>query len=766
MQTQLHKFSEEFKATAVYGLIIALGCVLSVVVYFAVTNVEKTTRELVDHQIPALTLLRETMANVTEQERLLYEYYATTDRQLYIKHYGAIKQLINEELVQLHQQFDNARLLESINSHLINIDNLSKAFDRNMVDDQTDWDLAREQLEDISNRRRQANQLLDSLIQSTTTDVAKGYSDTLTQLTRTSTTVTWYSIAIVIIALFTGWYMRIYLQTSRRNKRLAAFTERNPHPIISVNEDGQIVYHNPATEKVLTAHSDEKMQMHDLVPKDFNPQCGEDQCPMPFIRVEHSLANRYFSTEIHYLSDMRLYDLHISDITAEKLAQQKLEFQAFHCPDTGLQNNNRLQLVLKEKIQHRKPFALGLAEIRSYNHFVAAHGVNAVKTLVKSTAQRLQALVDNSQHDMELFKTSERTFAFIVEGKISDTAIAHQGRAIATCMNTPLTTEFGEFTVELDIGFCSYPEQSSNADSLMQNAQLALDEAIEDENLDFLLYRQGLSDKLNNNLSLTNQLKSALSNDELYLVFQPQLDIHRDKVIGMETLLRWRRGDQHISPAEFIPIAEQTGQIVEIGEWLLHQACQMTQRLVMQGYRDLVLAVNISPRQFRHPNFLAMVSKVLKQTQLSPALLELEITEGVIMYNEAETITLLHQLKALGIQLSIDDFGTGYSSLSYLKQFPVDKLKVDQSFVKNLHTNDEDKAIVRAIVDLGKNLNLRTIAEGVEEHVHLQFLKSLGCDEIQGYHYSRPLAEKDFFQFLEMQKQADIANIPHNAKNN
>ena len=225
-------------------------------------------------------------------------------------------------------------------------------------------------------------------------------------------------------------------------------------------------------------------------------------------------------------------------------------------------------------------------------------------------------------------------------------------------------------------------------------------------------------------------------------------------MIGIETLVRWRHDDNIVSPAEFIPLAEQSGLIVPIGQWILQQACIFTSKLVRQGFSDIVVAVNVSPRQFSHPGFIQSVKSVLADNQLPAKNLELEITEGVIMHNEEGTLAALHQLKSLGIQLSIDDFGTGYSSLSYMKRFPVDKLKIDQSFIRDMHQNAEDKALVKTIVTMGKSLGLTLIAEGVEESEHVEFLREIACDEIQGYWFSRPLEADDLLKFLHRQQDS------------
>ena len=248
---------------------------------------------------------------------------------------------------------------------------------------------------------------------------------------------------------------------------------------------------------------------------------------------------------------------------------------------------------------------------------------------------------------------------------------------------------------------------------------------------------------------MENGLRHALERKELALHYQPQVEISGNKVLGVEALLRWRRdGQTSISPAEFIPLAEESGLIISIGEWVLRTACLQAKAWHDGGIGKLIMAVNISARQFQHPEFIALVAAVLGETGLDPHYLELEITESVAMHDAEKTIATLNALRALNIQLSIDDFGTGYSSLSYLKRFPLSKLKVDQSFVRNMTTDPNDAAIAKAIILLGQSLNLSVIAEGVETAEQLALLQQMGCDEVQGYFFSKPIPNGDLEQFL------------------
>ncbi len=296
---------------------------------------------------------------------------------------------------------------------------------------------------------------------------------------------------------------------------------------------------------------------------------------------------------------------------------------------------------------------------------------------------------------------------------------------------------------------------SEDRNNLIKSAHMALTVASQNEHENFAIYDIAFIKGVQRQNELVDKLRHALNHKELFLVFQPQLDLQSNRVTGIETLIRWQHEDKIISPAEFIPLAEQSGLIVPIGQWILEQACQFAKQLVELGYKDIVVAVNVSPRQFSHPQFCQTVQRVLKEVNLPARNLELEITEGVFMHNEENTLAVLQQLKSSGLHLSIDDFGTGYSSLSYLKRFPIDKLKIDQSFICDCHNNDEDKAIIKTIVSLGKSLGLSLIAEGVEEFAHVEFLKGLACDEIQGYWFSRPVPPDEIIEIL-LKKGGDI----------
>ena len=266
----------------------------------------------------------------------------------------------------------------------------------------------------------------------------------------------------------------------------------------------------------------------------------------------------------------------------------------------------------------------------------------------------------------------------------------------------------------------------------------------------YQFYRSEMNAQIHERLELESWLRRALERNEMLLHYQPQIDLKTGKITGAEALIRWQHPKLGlVPPGKFIPLAEQTGIIVPIGAWVLRTACAQNKVWQDAGFAPITVAVNISPRQFREKGLAVLIAEIIAQTRLDPWYLELELTEGAIMRDTDEAAEILKQLKLMGLTLSIDDFGTGYSSLSYLKKFPVDRLKIDQSFVRDLTTDPDVAAIAKAVITLGHSLNLRVIAEGVETREQLDFLRANLCDEKQGYLFSRPLPVEEFTALLK-----------------
>jgi EAL domain-containing protein (putative c-di-GMP-specific phosphodiesterase class I) len=307
-----------------------------------------------------------------------------------------------------------------------------------------------------------------------------------------------------------------------------------------------------------------------------------------------------------------------------------------------------------------------------------------------------------------------------------------------------------ELHISLSIGISIYPADGNTVDGLLQNADAAMYHAKNSGRNNCQFFKAEMNTRAVQRLFVEASLRRALKQEEFILHYQPKIDLTSGAIIGAEALIRWK-DPKHglIYPTQFIAIAEECGLIVPIGRWVLREACTQIQRWILAGLPAVPVAVNISAVELKHPHFLTGVAQILKDTDLPPQFLEMELTESILMHDAERSITILESLKSMGIQLAIDDFGTGYSSLSYLRRFPVDTLKIDQSFVREIDTDTSNATIVSAVIGMGRNLKQRVIAEGVETAEQYLFLRKQQCDEGQGFHFSYPLPADDFAYLLE-----------------
>lgn len=311
-----------------------------------------------------------------------------------------------------------------------------------------------------------------------------------------------------------------------------------------------------------------------------------------------------------------------------------------------------------------------------------------------------------------------------------------------------------DFQVRSSLGVSVFPDDGAEPEQILKNSDIALNRAKESGRDTFKEYMEDFDQEVQARFQMLRDLRDAIEHDQLTLNYQPQLNLKTGEVFGAEALLRWwkpdnsKEGGHWISPGEFIPVAEQSGLIVPIGEWVMRKACQTAKKWHENGHM-VRIAINVSGAQFQQSDLVGFTKSVLKETKIKPELVELEVTESAFMEDINHTIKILKELHALGVELAIDDFGTGYSSLSYLRQFPIDRLKIDQSFIRNALTDSDDASITSTIVTLGHALNLKVIAEGVETVEHQKFLIEQGCDEVQGFRYSRAIPDDDFVEFVE-----------------
>jgi EAL domain-containing protein (putative c-di-GMP-specific phosphodiesterase class I) len=345
---------------------------------------------------------------------------------------------------------------------------------------------------------------------------------------------------------------------------------------------------------------------------------------------------------------------------------------------------------------------------------------------------------------------------------ISELAHYHDAAKVARRLLEELRKPFRvggrEVFVTASIGLALYPLDGEDADSLLKNAGAAMHFAKEQGRDNYQFYSRAMNATALEKLSMESQLRRALERGEFLLHFQPKIRASTGRIVGLEALIRWRHPELGtVPPSQFIPVAEESGMIVPIGDWVLQAACAQNQAWQNDGYPPVHVAVNIAMPQFRQGNLARSIADALQRTGLDPGLLEIELTESMLMQNVEATLDTLHQLRDMGVRLAIDDFGTGYSSLSYLKRFPLHTLKIDRSFVKDLPRDAEDAAITKAIIGMAHSLRLAVVAEGVETPEQLAFLRQHGCDDVQGFLFSRPVSAEDFGALLAAQEQRPAA---------
>ena len=741
------------KILGVYLLVLALGISLSTLIYINGQVVSSATNALVETDLPQLNDISKLRVAIFAQKPVLYEYYATTDRSVFLKKFEANQRIILQGLRVIHGDAEGQTLLTQIEFQVKQIAQLADQLDQTFTSPPTDWDRAREILLQVSETADKTTPLIDALVSLNQKHVTSSGQATQSRTRFMVQMVIVFSLVIFAIAILIGYYVNAYLAENAERRALAMFPERNPSPALRMTWEGKVVYANPATTELLLQLS--LSSVVNILPHDFGAQLDAlKSSTRESVEMEYTAHNRVLELLIYKLADLQIFHIYISDITDRKNAEDKLVYQACHDDLTELPNRRMFGERLREAISQAATngtLVVALLRIDRIKRVLEGQGYEASDNILHAMAQRLVGILHDSRdltHDTALFRLEGATFAMLLPD-ISTQQLIALGEKLQEKMREPLHVNEQELFFTLSIGTSSYPADGRDSENLIKNAEAAVNQLSAQGGNGLQCYTQDMNDQIGRGLSLENGLRHCLERNELTLHYQPQVEISSNKVLGVEALLRWKRdGQTAISPAEFIPLAEESGLIISIGEWVLHNACTQAKAWQNSDIGNLLVAVNISARQFQHPGFIGMVTAALNKTGIDPHYLELEITESVAMQEAEKTIATLNALRSMNIQLSIDDFGTGYSSLSYLKRFPINKLKVDQSFVRNMTTDYNDASISKAIILLGQSLNLKVIAEGVETAEQLALLQQFGCDEVQGYFFSKPLPHADLEQFL------------------
>lgn len=438
------------------------------------------------------------------------------------------------------------------------------------------------------------------------------------------------------------------------------------------------------------------------------------------------------------------------EITEQKVAEEHIHHMARHDSLTGLPNrmmfSSLLDIAIPTAQRYKRGFAVMFIDLDRFKFINDTLGHEAGDTLLKEITTRFKQTLRASD---VIARLGGDEFVVLVQ-EVSDREHASAvARKMLSAAIKPMVLVGQECRVTASIGIALYPADGEDEQTLMKNADSAMYFAKEEGKNNFQFYSSEISTQSLERLTLESNLRRAMERDEFTLNYQAKLDLRTGGITGVEALLRWNNAELGVvSPAKFIPVAEETGLIVHIGRWALKTACEQNVAWQREGLPPINMAVNLSVRQFADEHLVEDIAAILAETGMTPQLLELEITEGMIIHNVERAIKLLSAIKQMGVRLAIDDFGTGYSSLGQLKNFPIDTLKVDRSFIRDLATDSEDRAITSAIIAMGKTLSLTVVAEGVETIEQQTFLRGQACDEMQGYYFSKPIVAEEFAALL------------------
>lgn len=460
-----------------------------------------------------------------------------------------------------------------------------------------------------------------------------------------------------------------------------------------------------------------------------------------------------------------LVELHgtLQDVTEMHEAQERIRNLAFFDTLTGLPNrtyfNEILAQTLRLAARQQRQGALLFIDLDNFKRINDTFGHHSGDQLLAAVTARINSclrasdLLAAKDQAIQCARLGGDEFTILLPELNKAESAAIVARRILNALATPFSLESNDVVITPSIGITVFPDDAQEAEECLRNADIAMYYAKRKGRNGFCFFNKEMNEEASNRMKLESTLRSALAKDEFTLVYQPQIDVENGKMHGVEALIRWHSEELgFVPPDQFISVAEETGMIIEIGDWVLNEACRQASAWLAEGVDLSRMAVNISTRQFAQANFAEKVAQILEETGLAASKLELEMTESLLMSQAEDAVCMLQALKALGVGLSIDDFGTGYSSLAYLRQFPIDHLKIDKTFIDEVNQDHSNASIVRAVIAMATNMDLRVTAEGVETSDQLDFLKEQLCTEAQGYYFSKPLPPQEIPAFTKLQQ--------------
>jgi diguanylate cyclase (GGDEF)-like protein/PAS domain S-box-containing protein len=540
-------------------------------------------------------------------------------------------------------------------------------------------------------------------------------------------------------------------------QRYRSLIDHNLDAVFSIDLKGKILDVNPAAQ-LLTGYTVRQLKSKKIT----SLICESDLLPFQEVIFDTKLGNAKESLDCRFMhrkgkfltvhlktipivihSEIKGMYIIIRDLSEQAKSTELIKYMAFHDQLTGLRNRrallDHLDSLVKNKLKKKAQFALLFLDIDRFKYLNDTLGHLVGDQILKQVADRL---IDIQKENCTVYRQGGDEFIIVLE-KADRHSAGEFAQKVLCRFNESFYFNSQEYYITPSIGISLFPNDGKDAETLIKQADEALYSVKEKGKAHYQFYRSDMQSTGVNVIALEAHLRKAIERGELELYYQPQINLVTNEITSFEALLRWNSSELgFISPAEFIPLAEDTGLIIPIGNWVIDSACRQIKAWTGQSGKPIRIAINISPKQFMQLDLVRVIKNSIDKHNIDPSLLEIEITEGA-MQDTKETIPIMKRLKDLGIKISVDDFGTGYSSLSYLKQFPIDVLKIDQSFIRDIRYNGKDAAIITTIIHLGNSLGMEVIAEGVEEQSQVDFLTKADCEKAQGYYFAKPLRAQE-----------------------
>jgi len=719
------------------SIVVAMVIVISQT-WQTVSHLELSSRKLVSEDLILYEQIQHIRNLLNHQQLTFHTYYLEGDAFEFQASYQDNKVNLFTELETVETVLQQSEIVAQLRENMQQLDHVATEFVNAMLPP-TDWDQARTMLAEYAPLASQLDQLSLQLTHQHSQRLMQNARFTLEE---TEKGIMWIGAMSLMLFLAAIALLTLNKRLSKALKQLrlmANFPALNPSPVMAVTEHLQIKYANPGTRMIareIFGNQDPTL----LLPVSLKPLLQEAKKSTTTIRLEYPIKNQVFAVNAHWINELKEYHLYLADITLQHQAREKLQHTAFHHVISDLPNRQ----ALMSKFDSNRPDYLMLLEINRFNEIISTSGHELAETVIKATAKRLVSATRGIEAN--LFHLESNLFAVTInEPGLPDTLVSN----IFSVFAKPIAVVGRHFYLSFTIGGVLI-DAEKDLFEMMRKADNALHSVTNHSGNHFRAYDDALDKVLLRKMALENDLRHAIHHQELAIYYQPIIDVRTGIVTSAEALMRWhRRRTEWVSPAEFIPVAESSGLINELGKWLIEQVFSDADDQQQKQNGDLVtFAINISAIQWQDESLVEFFTERLHRYAVTANNFTLEITEQVALQDIERTVRMLDALKVMGFKVAIDDFGTGYSSLSYLHGLPIDAIKIDKSFISSIAINNKNSTIVEMLISLAHQLHLKVVAEGVESEAQYQQLLTWNCDYIQGFLFSKPLDKKAFERFL------------------